>query len=149
MLLSIIVYSYWFYLPGFNFLVPAYLGSPGQNPESRKMVVVVVVCNNYSNSSIQYWCSILKREDIVMLVASGWDCVNKWVLRCWKVFCVFVCSMHQCTVCRNDKCIGIPAISRAVSVPESVDCQISVWSLCSKFMLCIVDDSTTGYSKIK
>jgi len=28
---------------GFTFLVPAHLGSPGQNPESRKMVVVVVV----------------------------------------------------------------------------------------------------------
>jgi len=28
---------------GFTFLVPAYLGSPGQNPEIRKMVVVVVV----------------------------------------------------------------------------------------------------------
>jgi len=23
----------WFYLPGFTFLVPAHLGSPGQNPE--------------------------------------------------------------------------------------------------------------------
>jgi len=23
----------WFYLPGFNFLVPAHPGSPGQNPE--------------------------------------------------------------------------------------------------------------------
>ena len=33
----------WFYLPGFYlFLVPAYPDSPGQNPESRKMVVVVV-----------------------------------------------------------------------------------------------------------
>jgi len=28
---------------GFTFLVSAHLGSPGQNPESRKMVVVVVV----------------------------------------------------------------------------------------------------------
>jgi len=26
---------------GFTFLVPAHPGSPGQNPESRKMVVVV------------------------------------------------------------------------------------------------------------
>jgi len=33
----------WFYLPGFTFLVPAHLGSPGQNPEGRIMVVVVVV----------------------------------------------------------------------------------------------------------
>ena len=33
----------WFYLPGFTFLVLAHPGSPGQNPESRKMVVVVVV----------------------------------------------------------------------------------------------------------
>jgi len=33
----------WFYLPGFTFLVPAYPGSPGQNPESHKMVVAVVV----------------------------------------------------------------------------------------------------------
>jgi len=32
----------WFYLPGFIFLVPAHPGSPGQNPESRKIVVVVV-----------------------------------------------------------------------------------------------------------
>ena len=28
---------------GFTFLVPAYPGSPGQNPESRKTVAVVVV----------------------------------------------------------------------------------------------------------
>jgi len=28
---------------GFTFLVPAYPDSPGQNPESHKMVVVVVV----------------------------------------------------------------------------------------------------------
>jgi len=28
---------------GFTFLVPAHLGSPGQNPESHKMVVVVAV----------------------------------------------------------------------------------------------------------
>jgi len=34
--------SYWFYLPGFNFLVLVHLGNPGQNPESCKMVVVVV-----------------------------------------------------------------------------------------------------------
>jgi len=27
---------------GFTFLIPAHLGSPGQNPESRKIVVVVV-----------------------------------------------------------------------------------------------------------
>jgi len=33
----------WFYLPGFTFLVPAYPGSPRQNPEIRKTVVVVVV----------------------------------------------------------------------------------------------------------
>jgi len=31
------------YLPGFTFLVQAYLGSPGQNTESHKTVVVVVV----------------------------------------------------------------------------------------------------------
>ena len=36
--------KYWFYLPGFTFLVPAHLGSPRQNPESRKMVVCVCVC---------------------------------------------------------------------------------------------------------
>jgi len=34
----------WFYLPGFTFLVPAYAGSPGQNPRGRKMVVCVCVC---------------------------------------------------------------------------------------------------------
>ena len=28
---------------GFTFLIPAYPDSPGQNPESRKMVIVVVV----------------------------------------------------------------------------------------------------------
>jgi len=33
----------WFYLPGFTFLVPAHPGSPGQNPESRKTGVAVVV----------------------------------------------------------------------------------------------------------
>jgi len=32
----------WFYLPGFNFLVPAHSGSPGQSPGDRKTVVVVV-----------------------------------------------------------------------------------------------------------
>jgi len=31
----------WFYLPGFTFLVPAYQGSPRQNPESHKTVVVM------------------------------------------------------------------------------------------------------------
>jgi len=30
---------------GFTFLVPAHSGSPGQNPESGKMVVVVVVAS--------------------------------------------------------------------------------------------------------
>jgi len=35
--------DFMFYLPGFTFLVPAYPGSPGQNPESRKIVVVVMV----------------------------------------------------------------------------------------------------------
>jgi len=30
----------WFYLPGFTFLVSAHPGSPGQNPEGRKTVVV-------------------------------------------------------------------------------------------------------------
>ena len=41
---------------GFTFLVPAHLGSPRQNPESRKTVVVVavvVVSINYSNFSLQ------------------------------------------------------------------------------------------------
>jgi len=33
----------WFYLLGFAFLVLAHPGSPGQNPESCKTVVVVVV----------------------------------------------------------------------------------------------------------
>ena len=33
----------WFWLPGFTFLILVHLGSPGQNPVSRKMVVVVVV----------------------------------------------------------------------------------------------------------
>jgi len=33
----------WFYLPGFTFLVPADLGSPGQSPGGCKMVVVIVV----------------------------------------------------------------------------------------------------------
>jgi len=28
------------YLPGFTFLVPAHPGSPGQNPEGHKMVIV-------------------------------------------------------------------------------------------------------------
>jgi len=30
----------WFYLPGFNFLVPAHTGSPGQSPGGCEMVVV-------------------------------------------------------------------------------------------------------------
>jgi len=34
----------WFHLPGFTVLVPACPGSPGQNPEGHKTVVVVVVC---------------------------------------------------------------------------------------------------------
>jgi len=33
----------WFNLPSFTFLVPAHPGSPGHNPESRKMVVIVVI----------------------------------------------------------------------------------------------------------
>jgi len=33
---------------GFTFLVPAHPGSPGQNPESCKMVVVLLVHNTYS-----------------------------------------------------------------------------------------------------
>jgi len=32
----------WFFIPGFTFLVPVHPGSPGQNPESHKTVVVVV-----------------------------------------------------------------------------------------------------------
>jgi len=32
----------WFYLTGFTFLVPAYLGSSRQNPEGHKTVVVAV-----------------------------------------------------------------------------------------------------------
>jgi len=35
------VNSDWFYLPGFTFLVPAHLGSPGQSPGDCKMVIVV------------------------------------------------------------------------------------------------------------
>jgi len=34
----------WFYLPGFTFL--AHPGSHGQNPESRKTVVVVILCSS-------------------------------------------------------------------------------------------------------
>ena len=50
----------WLVLP---FLVPAYPGSPGQNPESRKMVVVVVVCpwpcynSRDSHSCAETWLS--------------------------------------------------------------------------------------------
>jgi len=33
---------------GFTFLVPAHPGIPGQNPESRKTVVIVVVVNGCS-----------------------------------------------------------------------------------------------------
>jgi len=33
----------WFYRPGFTFLVLAHPGSPRQNPESHKMVILVVV----------------------------------------------------------------------------------------------------------
>jgi len=40
------------YLSGFTFLVPAYPGSPGQNPDSRKMVVVVVVVTLLSDMYI-------------------------------------------------------------------------------------------------
>jgi len=36
---------------GFTFLVLAHLGSARQNPESRKTVVVVVVCSLYSQYS--------------------------------------------------------------------------------------------------
>jgi len=35
--------DWYVYLPGFIFLVPAHPSCPGQNPEGRKMVVVVVV----------------------------------------------------------------------------------------------------------
>jgi len=33
----------WFYFPGFTFLVLAHPGSPVQNPESHKTIVVVIV----------------------------------------------------------------------------------------------------------
>jgi len=39
---------YWFYLPGFTFLIPAHPGSPGQIPGGRKTVVVVVVVKRKS-----------------------------------------------------------------------------------------------------
>jgi len=45
----------WFYLPGFTFLVPPHPGSPGQNPESHKMVVVVV-CASLTISIIDCKC---------------------------------------------------------------------------------------------
>ena len=37
---------------GFTFLVPAHAGSPRQNPDSHKMIVVVVVVNT-PNSKLQ------------------------------------------------------------------------------------------------
>ena len=45
----------WFYIPGCTFLVPADLGSPGQTPEDRKMVVVVVVLQDYQNVRHHFW----------------------------------------------------------------------------------------------
>jgi len=52
--------------------------------------------------------------------------------------------MYKCTVCRNDKCAGIPAVSQADSLPASVDRQVSMWPLCGMYALCIVDDCYTG-----
>jgi len=37
---------------GFTFLVPAHPGSPGQNPESRKTVVVVLVVDEHICESV-------------------------------------------------------------------------------------------------
>jgi len=48
----------WFYLPGFTFLVPAHPGSPGQNPESRKTVVVVVTAPQKTT-----WHKEMKEEE--------------------------------------------------------------------------------------
>jgi len=45
-------------------LVPAHLGSPRQNPESLKMVVVVVnvVTDSHMNSYKRYYCSGLPKS---------------------------------------------------------------------------------------
>jgi len=44
---------------GFTFMVPAHLGSPGQNPESRKMVVVVVPSTAQDVVQLYYWSTFL------------------------------------------------------------------------------------------
>jgi len=81
----------WFYLPGFAFLVLAYPGSPGHNPERRKtVVVVVVVIRNVSNVSFMrvYLLGVLAGHDNRvsclgvtddgMAIATGsWDSVLK------------------------------------------------------------------------
>ena len=84
------VNSDWLYIPGFTFLVPAHYGSPGQNPESHKMVVLVVVvcgliccsvCQRLAFSALmlvvgrQEWHPACKKLSGGML---AWLCV--WVM---------------------------------------------------------------------
>ena len=51
--------DWYVYIPGFTFLVPAHLGSPRQNPEGRKTVVVVpmeTVLVELNNSiKLEFW----------------------------------------------------------------------------------------------
>jgi len=43
-----------------------------------------------------------------------------------KVCLLVICLLTTCAVCRNDKCAGVPTVSRAVCVPESLDCEVFV-----------------------
>jgi len=40
---DLFIYIYWFFVPGFTFLLPAHPGSPEQSPGGRKTVVLVCI----------------------------------------------------------------------------------------------------------
>jgi len=84
----------WFYIPGFIFLVPAHPDSPGQNPESCEMVVVVVVVAvpsyllTYTHIHLQLSGQIQKAVKLTMLnyQATGTHVLNSVVcgLQVWS-----------------------------------------------------------------
>ena len=62
---------------GFNFLVPAHPGSPGQNPEGCKMVVVVVVAVVYHRSDFiqaanQSKYTVMHNADVLLFLIFLW-----------------------------------------------------------------------------
>jgi len=97
----------WFYLPGFNFLVPAHLGSPRQNPEGHKTVVVVVVV---VTSEIKHagWYILGLEQTHKWRVCSDrrWrnHCILLLLLMCWTSHIVSIgaASIFSVTWLHND-----------------------------------------------